>query len=174
LRSSLRKRARGAPLLQFAERAPARLHSKLRGWPAGTVRGANLDSFQVLFAGAHRNPTLARRAQVLSERQRVRNHSKLRLLVYPELGCRRRLPRLKIAAADAAAPSYFHAGWSRRAAGSTTWKKNERRAAPAEGRGAIPYSLRELLAPSKPCPHPGAARGPEVPYARPPTPPQLP
>jgi len=33
------------------------------------------------------------------------------LLVYPELGCRRRLP---------------------------TWKKNERRAAPAEGRGAIP------------------------------------
>ena len=31
-------------------------------------------------------------------------------------------PRLKIAAADAAGSPYFHAGWSRRAAGFTIWK----------------------------------------------------
>ncbi len=31
--------------------------------------------------------------------------------------------RLKIAAGDAPAPPYFHWGWSRRATGSTTWKR---------------------------------------------------
>ena len=58
------------------------------------------------------------------------NRSELRLLrllldglAYPELGYRQHLTRLKIAAADAAGSPYFHAGWSRRAAGTTTWKK---------------------------------------------------
>jgi len=35
--------------------------------------------------------------------------------------------RLKIAAADAPAPPYFHAGWSRRAAGHTTGKEDRTR-----------------------------------------------
>ncbi len=44
-----------------AKRALASLRSKLRGWPAGRVRAANLDSLQVLFAAAHINPLLASR-----------------------------------------------------------------------------------------------------------------
>jgi len=53
------------------------------------------------------------RAQGLSERQRVRNRSELRLLAYPEPGYRRRLP---------------------------TWKKNGRCVAPARVRRANQYS----------------------------------
>ena len=47
----------------------------------------------------------------------MRNRSELRLLAYPEPGYKRRLTHLKIAAADAAAPPYFHVRWSRRGAG---------------------------------------------------------
>ncbi len=65
----------------------------------------NLDSLQVLFADAHRNHLLARRAQGLSERQRAMNRSVLRLLAYPKPDCRQR---------------------------PTTWKKNGRRG-PREG-----------------------------------------
>ena len=72
----------------------------------------NLDSLRVLFADAHRNPPLARRAQVLSERQRAINRSVLRLLAYPEPRCRQRL---------------------------TTWKKN-RRCAPGEGARSKPVT----------------------------------
>jgi len=48
------------------------------GLRRGTARAGlltNPDSLRVLFADAHRNPTLARRPQVLSERQRVKNRS---------------------------------------------------------------------------------------------------
>ncbi len=55
--------------------------------------------------------------EVLSERQRVRNRSELRLLAYPQPGCSQRL---------------------------TTWKKNGRCVVPARVRGANRYSLRFL------------------------------
>ncbi len=59
------------------------------------------------------NPLLARRAEGF-ERGSLgltdKTRSELRVLAYPKRGCRQRL---------------------------TTWKKNGRRAAPAEGRGAI-------------------------------------
>ncbi len=75
--------------------------------------------------GLPQNPMLARRAQVLSERQRVRNRSELRLLAYPRPDCRRR---------------------------PTTWKKNGRCAAPGRVRAASRNSLRVLLAGArKPC-----------------------
>jgi hypothetical protein len=55
--------------------------------------------------------------EVLSERQRVRNRSELRLLAYPQPDCSQRL---------------------------TTWKKNGRCVVPARVRGANRYSLRFL------------------------------
>ena len=66
------------------------------------------DSLRVLFADAHRNPPLARRAQVLSERQRAMNRSVLRLLAYPKPGCRQRLTGVKIAI-------FIARGWPARA-----------------------------------------------------------
>ena len=84
------------------------------------------------IAGAERPsiPPLARRAQVLSERQRAINRSVLRLLAYPQRGCRRRL---------------------------TTWKKNGRCVAPARVRRANLYSLQVFTRwrSLKPCARPG-------------------
>ena len=118
---------------------PNYLEKEWTALPPARVRGANLYSLRVCTRWRSLKPCarLGERS-ILREAPQGRSDKMWSESTFapnaapepsrrPQCSAPRARPaRLKIAAADAAGSPYFHAGWSRRAAGSTTGKRRGR------------------------------------------------